>query len=154
MIFLKNLCLVLKDVYEKNKVVFTVSTTMLCVGTTWAGYSVGNLHQSNVENHHQSIEQAMKRNNDRAHIRKTANSGNVSVSTCIAIAVSSLIIGFGLGWRGGKRNTNRKFQGEQLNSPGHIINPRKSHFRSKVNNVSVNNTINLTVGNGPMELSK
>ncbi|KAL8511257.1 hypothetical protein ACS0TY_017893 [Phlomoides rotata] len=83
-----------KDVFERHKVVFTISTSIASVATAWAGYSLRQLHQSRVEQRLESIEKAMKNNYqmEDPELRKLV-SGTVSLPACVATAGTSLIIG-------------------------------------------------------------
>ncbi|KAK6141180.1 hypothetical protein DH2020_025063 [Rehmannia glutinosa] len=49
-----------KDIFERHKVVFTISTSIASVATAWAGYTLRHLHESKVEQKLESIEKAMK----------------------------------------------------------------------------------------------
>ncbi|RWR80130.1 triacylglycerol lipase 2-like protein isoform X2 [Cinnamomum micranthum f. kanehirae] len=86
------------------------------------GYSLRYHHQSKVEERLSSIEKAMTSNHHVEHeeIKKIVNSGNVSSAACVATAGATLILGYGLGWRGGKWNANRKFRKEQMKLLGQI----------------------------------
>ncbi|KAJ0989832.1 hypothetical protein J5N97_008188 [Dioscorea zingiberensis] len=118
-----------KEVFEKHRVVFTVGTSIASVLTAWAGYSLRHYHQSRVEERLASIEEAMKRKKNVEHeeIKQIVNSGNVSTAACVATAWTTLILGYGLGWRGGAWFANRKFQREQLKLMGQI-KPRRWQF--------------------------
>ncbi|KAF6173231.1 hypothetical protein GIB67_026926 [Kingdonia uniflora] len=48
-----------KDIFERHKVVFTVSTSIASVGTAWAGYSIRQMHQAKVEKKLETIEDAV-----------------------------------------------------------------------------------------------
>ncbi|XP_057784871.1 uncharacterized protein LOC131002388 [Salvia miltiorrhiza] len=111
----------IKDLFERHKVVFTVSTSIASVVTAWAGYSLRQLHQSRVEQKLESIEKAMKNNYqmEDPELRQLV-SGTVSLPACLATAGTGLIIGFGLGWRGGARYTNRRLQREQMKLLGQL----------------------------------
>ncbi|KAG6385171.1 hypothetical protein SASPL_153999 [Salvia splendens] len=160
----------IKDLFERHKVVFTVSTSIASVVTAWAGYSLRQLHQSRVEQKLESIEKAMKYNYqmEDPELRKLV-SGSVSLPACLATAGTGLIIGsssiqefefdedveisehqeeggasssqsdentrvqallevggncgmlkLGLGWRGGVRYANRRFQREQMKLLGQL----------------------------------
>ncbi|KAL3615288.1 hypothetical protein CASFOL_040949 [Castilleja foliolosa] len=110
-----------KDIFERHKVVFTISTSIASVATAWAGYTLRHVHQSRVEQKLESIEKAMK---GSYHIEdpefKKLVLGTVSFPACVATAGTSLIIGYGLGWRGGKWFANRKFRKEQMKLLGQI----------------------------------
>ncbi|KAF3443385.1 hypothetical protein FNV43_RR13067 [Rhamnella rubrinervis] len=115
-----------KDIFERHRIVFTVGTSIASVGTAWFGYSLRHLHESRVDQRLQSIEKAMKINNDIEHseIRDIVGSGSCSLPACVATAGTTLIIGYGLGWRGGRWYANRQFRREQMKLLGHIIPKR------------------------------
>ncbi|KAK8924206.1 hypothetical protein KSP39_PZI019083 [Platanthera zijinensis] len=75
-----------KEVFESHRVVFTVGTSIASILTAWAGYSLRQYHQSNVERRLESIEKTMMRTYDveREEIKKIVTSGNISTTTCIA----------------------------------------------------------------------
>ncbi|KAL0327983.1 UNVERIFIED_CONTAM: hypothetical protein Scaly_2230900 [Sesamum calycinum] len=110
-----------KDIFERHKVVFTISTSIASVATAWAGYTLRHLHESRVEQRLESIEKAMKSTYqiEEPEFKKLV-SGTVSLPACVATAGTSLIIGYGLGWRGGAWYANRKFRKEQLKLLGQI----------------------------------
>ncbi|KAL2248526.1 uncharacterized protein LOC105167453 isoform X1 [Sesamum indicum] len=110
-----------KDIFERHKVVFTISTSIASVATAWAGYTLRHLHESRVEQRLESIEKAMKSTYqiEDPEFKKLV-SGTVSIPACVATAGTSLIIGYGLGWRGGAWYANRKFRKEQLKLLGQI----------------------------------
>ncbi|KAL6536836.1 hypothetical protein OROHE_012420 [Orobanche hederae] len=110
-----------KEIFERHKVVFTISTSIASVATAWAGYTLRELHQSRVEQKLESIEKAMKSTYQMKdpEIQKLV-SGTVTFPACIATAGTSLIIGYGLGWRGGAWYANRKFRKEQMILLGQI----------------------------------
>ncbi|KAF7140616.1 hypothetical protein RHSIM_Rhsim06G0168800 [Rhododendron simsii] len=122
-----------KDIFETHKVVFTISTSLASIGTAWAGYTLRHLHESKVEQRLDSIEKArvtaffrnseqMNNNYQMEHkeFKKLVGSGGFSTEACVATAGTSLIIGYGLGWRGGKWYANRNFKKEQLKLLGQI----------------------------------
>ncbi|XP_043690834.1 uncharacterized protein LOC122641615 [Telopea speciosissima] len=115
-----------KDIFERHRVVFTVSTSLASIATAWFGYSLRYLHQAKVEERLESIENAMKNNShiEHAEIKNMVGSGNVSTAACVATAGTSLVIGYGLGWRGGIWYANRKFRQEQMKLLGQI-KPRR-----------------------------
>ncbi|XP_020103372.1 uncharacterized protein LOC109720567 isoform X2 [Ananas comosus] len=110
------------EIFEKHRVVFTVGTSVASVLTAWAGYSLRQLHQSKLEKRLESIEQTLKSNYDVEHeeIKKIVSSGSVSTAACFATAWTSLLLGYGLGWRSGAWYANRKFRREQLKLMGQI----------------------------------
>ncbi|XP_057953058.1 uncharacterized protein LOC131147584 [Malania oleifera] len=111
-----------KDIFEKHRVVFTVGTSLASVATAWIGYSLRHFHEAKVEQRLDSIEKAMKNNYHIEHseIKKIVDSGSSSTAACVATAGTTLIIGYGLGWRGGKWYANRKFRKEQMKLLGQI----------------------------------
>ncbi|XP_073140106.1 uncharacterized protein [Henckelia pumila] len=114
-----------KAIFENHKIVFTVSTSIASVATAWAGYSLRHFHESRVDQRLESIEKAMKNN----HLTQDPDfkklvSGTMSLPACVATAGTTLIIGYGLGWRSGTWYANRKFRKEQLKLLGQI-NPKR-----------------------------
>ncbi|KAK9285873.1 hypothetical protein L1049_025074 [Liquidambar formosana] len=120
-----------KDIFERHKVVFTISTSLASVATAWAGYSIRVLHQSKVDQKLDSIEKALKNNHQMEHaeIKKIVDSGSTAAS--FATAGTTLIIGYGLGWRGGRWYANRKFRKEQMKLLGQI-KPRRWQMLGKI----------------------
>ncbi|PIA38121.1 hypothetical protein AQUCO_02800040v1 [Aquilegia coerulea] len=118
-----------KDIFERNKVVFTISTSIASVATAWIGYSIRYVHQAKVEERLQSIENAMKNSHHIEHdeMKKIISRGNVSTAACIATAGTTLVLGYGLGFRGGIWYANRKFRKEQLKLLGQIM-PHRFQF--------------------------
>ncbi|XP_026422463.1 uncharacterized protein LOC113318506 [Papaver somniferum] len=108
-----------KDIFERHKVVFTISTSLASVGTAWIGYSLRYIHNTKVEKKLESIEKAMKdnKNMEQDELKKLVGY-NVSLASSIATAGTTLVIGYALGWRGGKWFANRKFRKEQLKMLG------------------------------------
>ncbi|KAJ0598778.1 hypothetical protein HanOQP8_Chr04g0167751 [Helianthus annuus] len=51
---------------------------------------------------------------------KLVGSGNTNAAACIATGGVSLIVGYGLGWRGGRWYANRKFKREQMKLLGQV----------------------------------
>ncbi|KAL3849016.1 hypothetical protein ACJIZ3_010898 [Penstemon smallii] len=110
-----------KDIFERHKVVFTVSTSIASVLTAWAGYTIRHYHETRVDQRLESIEKAMKSSYPMEDPEfKKLVSRNVSFPACIATAGTTLIIGYGLGWRGGAWYTNRKFRREQMKLLGQL----------------------------------
>ncbi|CAM8993952.1 hypothetical protein QQ045_007423 [Rhodiola kirilowii] len=109
-----------KDIFERHRVVFTVSTSIASVATAWVGYSIRVLHQSKVENRLDSIEQALKEHSqlEKTEIKKMVNSGSTAAS--LATAGTTFLIGYGLGWRGGRWQARRQFRREQMRLMGQI----------------------------------
>ncbi|KAG7987732.1 hypothetical protein I3843_03G149100 [Carya illinoinensis] len=115
-----------KDIFDRHKAVFTIGTSIASVTTAWIGYSLRHLHERRVDQRLETIEKAMSSNYDLGHseIRKITASGHVSAPACVATAGTALIIGYGLGWRGGKWHANRQFRKEQMKLLGQI-KPRR-----------------------------
>ncbi|XP_051135526.1 uncharacterized protein LOC127254468 isoform X6 [Andrographis paniculata] len=114
-----------KDIFERHRVVFTISTSIASVATAWAGYSIRHYHESRVDQRLEAIEKAMKSSYQIQDPElKRLVSGTVSFPAFLATAGTSLIIGYGLGWRGGAWYTNRKLRREQLKLLGQI-KPRR-----------------------------
>ncbi|KAG2716864.1 hypothetical protein I3760_03G147700 [Carya illinoinensis] len=111
-----------KDIFDRHKAVFTIGTSIASVTTAWIGYSLRHLHERRVDQRLETIEKAMSSNYDLGHseIRKITASGHVSAPACVATAGTALIIGYGLGWRGGKWHANRQFRKEQMKLLGQI----------------------------------
>lgn len=115
-----------KDTFERHKVVFTVSTSVASVATAWLGYTLRHMHEKKVEQRLNSIENAMKSNFDMEHseFKKLVGTSGSTTAAYIATAGTSLILGYGLGWRGGRWFANRKFRREQMKLLGQI-KPRR-----------------------------
>ncbi|XP_021724563.1 uncharacterized protein LOC110691899 [Chenopodium quinoa] len=129
-----------KDTFERHKVVFTVGTSIASVGTAWLGYTFRHVHDTRVDRRLDSIEQAMKSTYqfEREEIKKIVGSGSYSTVTCAATAGTTLVIGYALGWRGGRWYTTRKFRREQMKMLGHVKPRRwKLHFLKKPNLQSI-----------------
>ncbi|KAM2060421.1 hypothetical protein ACFX1T_045616 [Malus domestica] len=111
-----------KDIFEGHKVVFTVGTSIASVATAWFGYTLRHLHESRVDQRLESIEKVMKNNHnlEQSEIRNIMDSGTIGLPSCIATAGTTLVIGYTLGWRGGRWYANRKFRREQMKLLGQI----------------------------------
>ncbi|PKU70749.1 uncharacterized protein LOC110108253 [Dendrobium catenatum] len=139
-----------KEVFESHRVVFTIGTSIASILTAWAGYSLRQHHHSNVERRLESIEKAMMKNYnvEREEIKRIVGADNVSTTACIATAGTSLIVGYGLGWRGGLWFANRKFRREQLKQLGQVKSRGWQSLRSPFvrfrKKPSLNNTVELT----------
>ncbi|XP_051135524.1 uncharacterized protein LOC127254468 isoform X4 [Andrographis paniculata] len=48
-----------KDIFERHRVVFTISTSIASVATAWAGYSIRHYHESRVDQRLEAIEKAV-----------------------------------------------------------------------------------------------
>ncbi|XP_027333944.1 uncharacterized protein LOC113848547 isoform X1 [Abrus precatorius] len=122
-----------KDTFERHRVVFTVGTSIASVATAFFGYSLRHLHESRVDQRLQSIENAMKNHSNLEHseIKDIVGSGGCSVPACVATAGTTLIIGYGLGWKGGRWYTTKKFRKEQMKMLGQI-KPRRWQLLGKI----------------------
>ncbi|KGN47006.1 hypothetical protein Csa_020634 [Cucumis sativus] len=111
-----------KDVFERHKVVFTVGTSVASVATAWIGYTLRHYHDIRVDRRLESIEEAMRtrRQLEHSELTKAVNVGKISVPACFATAGTCLIIGYCLGWRGGKQYANKQFRREQMKLLGEI----------------------------------
>ncbi|KAJ0591142.1 hypothetical protein HanIR_Chr04g0205071 [Helianthus annuus] len=111
-----------KETFERHKVVFTILTSIASVGTAWVGYTLRHLHETKVERRLESIENAMRKKYDieGKEFKKLVGSGNTNAAACIATGGVSLIVGYGLGWRGGRWYANRKFKREQMKLLGQV----------------------------------
>ncbi|CAK9134762.1 unnamed protein product [Ilex paraguariensis] len=119
-----------KDIFESHKVVFTISTSIASVATAWFGYSLRHFHESRVDQRLESIEKAMKNTSQLEHtdIQKLVGSGSISIPACAATAGTSFILGYGLGWRGGKWSANGRFRKEQMKLLGQL-KPKRWHLK-------------------------
>ncbi|CAH9060516.1 unnamed protein product [Cuscuta europaea] len=118
-----------KDIFESHKVVFTISTSIASVATAWAGYLLRHYHESRVDQRLDCIEKSMKRKYDIEDPGfKKLVSGGISIPACVATAGTTLIVGYGLGWRGGKWYANKQFKREQMKLLG-LIKPRRWRLR-------------------------
>ncbi|KAI4363776.1 hypothetical protein MLD38_019950 [Melastoma candidum] len=115
-----------KDIFERHRVVFTVGTSIASVATAWGGYTLRHYHESKVDQRLESIERAMKNNFHIEHdeIKKIVHRDSSNTATCIASAGTTLIIGYALGWRGGRWYATRKFRREQMKQLGQTIPSR------------------------------
>ncbi|XVE72466.1 hypothetical protein DITRI_Ditri11bG0041300 [Diplodiscus trichospermus] len=111
-----------KDTFERHKVIFTVGTSIASVATAWFGYTLRHYHESKVDQRLESIEKAMKSNLhlEHADIKKLVDPGPSKTAAWVATAGTALVVGYGLGWRGGTWYANRKFRKEQLKLLGQI----------------------------------
>ncbi|XP_022944501.1 uncharacterized protein LOC111448941 isoform X1 [Cucurbita moschata] len=111
-----------KNVFERHRVVFTVGTSIASVATAWFGYSLRHYHNIQVDRRLESIEEAMRNTHQLEHseLAKVVNPGHISVPACFANAGTTLIIGYCLGWRGGKRHASKQLRREQMKLLGEI----------------------------------
>lgn len=118
-----------KDIFERHKVVFTISTSIASVATAWFGYTLRHLHESRVDQRLESIEKAMKNDYqiEDPEFKKLV-AGSIGLPACVATAGTTLLLGYGLGFRGGKWYANRQFRREQMKLLGQI-NPKRGPLR-------------------------
>ncbi|KAA0054488.1 uncharacterized protein E6C27_scaffold24G002670 [Cucumis melo var. makuwa] len=85
-------------------------------------YTLRHYHDIQVDRRLESIEEAMRTRHQLEHseLTKVVNAGKISVPACFATAGTSLIIGYCLGWRGGKQYANKQFRREQMKLLGEI----------------------------------
>nr|XP_027062872.1 triacylglycerol lipase 2-like [Coffea arabica] len=122
-----------KDIFEKHKVVFTMATSIASVATAWIGYSLRHFHETRVDQRLERIESAMKNKYEIGDPEfKKLVSSSVSIPACIATAGTTLFIGYGLGWRGGRWYALRKVRREQMKEQMKIlgqVNSRQWPFK-------------------------
>ncbi|KAJ7562736.1 hypothetical protein O6H91_03G082300 [Diphasiastrum complanatum] len=113
----------IKDVFEGHRVAFTIGASVLSAGAAWAGYVGRQVHQQKVEERLNSIEESMKsvHNLEETQVKALTNPG-ISFKACFASTGTALIIGYGLGWRGGRRFATKRFQRQQQK----LLTPKKS----------------------------
>ncbi|ONM12391.1 Alternative oxidase [Zea mays] len=104
-----------KQVFESHRIVFTVGTSIASVLTAWAGYSLRHVQQLKIERRLESIESSLKDNHKVEHeeIKKIVTSSNISAPGCVATAMTTMVVGYALGWRGGAWYARRAFRREQ-----------------------------------------
>ncbi|XP_027171746.1 triacylglycerol lipase 2-like [Coffea eugenioides] len=118
-----------KDIFERHKVVFTMATSIASVATAWIGYSLRHFHETRVDQRLERIESAMKNKYEIGDPEfKKLVSSSVSIPACIATAGTTLFIGYGLGWRGGRWYALRKVRREQMKILGQV-NSRQWPFK-------------------------
>ncbi|KAL2317032.1 hypothetical protein Fmac_030908 [Flemingia macrophylla] len=123
-----------KDTFERHRIVFTVGTSLASVATAWFGYSLRHLHESRIDQRLQSIENALENKSTLHHSEikdLVSATGGCSIPAFVATAGTSLIIGYGLGWRGGSRYATKKFRKEQMKMLGQIT-PRRWQLLGKI----------------------
>ncbi|EOA37825.1 hypothetical protein CARUB_v10012011mg [Capsella rubella] len=111
-----------KDLFERHRVVFTVGTSIASVATAWIGYSLRHYNETRINQRLESIENAMKNTQDleRGELKKLVDPVGSRFTTTIATAGTTLVLGYGLGWRGGIWYANRKFRREQMRLAGQL----------------------------------
>lgn len=121
-----------KQVFENHRIVFTVGTSIASVLTAWAGYSLRQVHQSRIERRLESIESSLKGNHKVEHeeIKKIVTSSNISAPACVATAMTTMVVGYTLGWRGGAWYARRALRREQQKMMmGHMKSHNRWHWR-------------------------
>ncbi|CAL5029410.1 unnamed protein product [Urochloa decumbens] len=117
-----------KQVFENHRIVFTVGTSIASVLTMWAGYSLRKVEQARLARKLESIDTALKDKHKLEHeeLKRILASRSISISACMATAMTTMVVGYGLGWRGGAWYAQRAFLREQQKlMMGHV----KSHGR-------------------------
>uniref|UniRef100_A0A1J3J9C6 Triacylglycerol lipase 2 n=1 Tax=Noccaea caerulescens TaxID=107243 RepID=A0A1J3J9C6_NOCCA len=111
-----------KDLFERHRVVFTVGTSIASVATAWIGYSLRHYNETRINQRLESIENAMKNSHEleRGELKKLVDPVGSKFTSTIATAGTTLVIGYGLGWRGGIWYANRKFRREQMRLAGQL----------------------------------
>nr|CAB3486102.1 unnamed protein product [Digitaria exilis] len=104
-----------KQVFESHRIVFTVGTSIASVLTAWAGYSLRQLKDNHKVEHEE--------------IKKIVTSSNISTPACVATAMTTMVVGYALGWRGGAWFTRRAFRREQQKLMGHMKSHNRWHWR-------------------------
>jgi len=122
-----------KQVFENHRIVFTVGTSIASVLTAWAGYSLRHVQQSRIEQRLESIESSLKGNHKVEHeeIKKIVTSSNISAPGCVATAMTTMVVGYAVGWRGGAWYARRGLRREQqkLVGMGHMKSHDRWHWR-------------------------
>ncbi|AQK47087.1 hypothetical protein Zm00014a_017337 [Zea mays] len=122
-----------KQVFENHRIVFTVGTSIASVLTAWAGYSLRHVQQSRIEQRLESIESSLKGNHKVEHeeIKKIVTSSNISAPACVATAMTTMVVGSAVGWRGGAWYARRGLRKEQqkLVGMGHMKSHDRWHWR-------------------------
>ncbi|KAK7276494.1 hypothetical protein RIF29_17634 [Crotalaria pallida] len=114
-----------KDTFERHRVVFTVATSIASVATACFGYTLRHVHDTKIDQRLKSIEDVMKNNSNLEHseikdIVGRGGGGGCTIPACVATAGTTLIIGYGLGWRGGIWYATKKFKREQMKMLGQV----------------------------------
>ncbi|XP_062184095.1 uncharacterized protein LOC133888026 [Phragmites australis] len=120
-----------KQVFESHRIVFTVGTSVASILTAWAGYSLRHMQQSRIDRRLESIETSLKDNHKVQHeeIKKIVTSSNASTPACVATALTTTVVGYALGWRGGAWYARRAFRREQQKLMGQIKSRNRWHWR-------------------------
>ncbi|PAN40651.1 hypothetical protein PAHAL_7G331000 [Panicum hallii] len=120
-----------KEVFESHRIVFTVGTSVASILTAWAGYSLRHVQQARIDRRLESIESSLKINHKDEHeeIKKIVTSSNISTPACVATAMTTMVVGYTLGWRGGAWYARRAFRREQQQLMGHMKSHNRWHWR-------------------------
>ncbi|KAG2575519.1 uncharacterized protein LOC120642802 [Panicum virgatum] len=120
-----------KQVFESHRIVFTVGTSVASVLTAWAGYSLRHVQQARIDRRLEAIESSLKNNQKAEHeeIKKIVTSSNISTPACVATAMTTMVVGYALGWRGGAWYARRAFRREQQKLMGHMKSHSRWHWR-------------------------
>lgn len=122
-----------KDIFERHKVVFTIATSIASVATAWIGYTLRHFHETRVHQRLERIESSMKNKYEIGDPEfKKLVSNSVSIPACVATAGTTLFIGYGLGWRGGRWYALRKVRREQMKEQMKLlgqVNSRRWPFK-------------------------
>ncbi|KAI5057531.1 hypothetical protein GOP47_0027546 [Adiantum capillus-veneris] len=104
----------LKDLFERHKVVLTLAASLGSAGAAWAGYTARQLHQKRVEARLDTIEHVMTNvhNLEEKQVKALTSTG-VTFMSCAATAGTTFVLGYGLGWRGGRWYMIKKIQKQQ-----------------------------------------
>ncbi|CAM6086254.1 unnamed protein product [Calypogeia fissa] len=105
----------IKAVFEKHNVVFTIGASLASAGAAWAGYTARQIHQRKVEDRLNSLEHVMTtvHNLEEEQVKALTKNVGVSYTACAATAGTTLVIGYGLGFRGGRWFAIKRFQRQQ-----------------------------------------
>lgn len=103
--------------------VLTLAASLGSAGAAWAGYTARQLHQKKVEARLDTIEHVMStvHNLEEKQVKALTTTG-VTFMSCIATAGTTFVIGYGLGWRGGRWHMIKKIQRQQQK----LLAPKKS----------------------------
>ncbi|GAQ78017.1 hypothetical protein KFL_000060840 [Klebsormidium nitens] len=108
-----------KNLFEKHNVVFTVAGGLLSAGAAWAGYTARQVHQKKLEEKLQKIEEHMTNvysleEQQVKALTTAATRTGVSYKTFLATSSTALIVGYALGFRGGRRFVIRRIPPDLL----------------------------------------
>ncbi|KAL2614129.1 hypothetical protein R1flu_025821 [Riccia fluitans] len=105
----------LKAVFEKHNVVLTIGGSIASAGAAWAGYAARQVHQKKVEDRLNNLEHVMTNVHqmEEEQVKALVHQVGVSYKACAATAGTTLVIGYGLGFRGGRWYTIQRYQKQQ-----------------------------------------